>query len=146
MKRYGIIHRSQSRHGCQWHVDQWHRENEWGTETNAGKISCGYHYIVLNGWSWTVAQPELDGQIVPGRPPYIDGAHTKGWNKHVGICYMGMSPTPAQIRSMLSLCTALKTSNRIVGVYGHDEILKRQGKKTKGCPNIDMDAFRKMLR
>ena len=147
MRRYAVIHRSQSKHGCQWHVEKWHRENEWGVDTDAGKIAIGYHYLVLNAHPWGVReQPEFDGEVVPGRPLDVHGAHTKGYNRHIGICYIGMSPTAAQIQGMLYLCQKLKNQRTIVGVYGHDDILRRQGKRPKGCPGFDMDAFRKMLR
>jgi hypothetical protein len=161
MKRFAILHRSQSEYGTAWHVNEWHRQRGWGAETAAGKIACGYSWIVLNGKLWSPARYDatmdgklwsparydatMDGAIVPGRPPGVAGAHCKGWNSHPGICYIGNAPSYEQRLSLLVLCRSLWEQNVIDDVLGHDEARKRSGRPAKGCPNMDMDTFRKIL-
>jgi len=57
-------------------IDTWHRQRGW-------KFGIGYHYVVRR-----------DGQIEPGRPEWMVGAHclVKGhhYNTHsIGVCYEG---------------------------------------------------------
>ena len=53
-------------------IDIWHRRQGW-------KLGIGYHYVVRR-----------DGQIEPGRPEWMVGAHCKNHNAHsIGICYEG---------------------------------------------------------
>ena len=52
-------------------IDGWHRKKGWK--------GIGYHYVVRR-----------DGQIEPGRPEEMVGAHCVNHNAHsIGICYEG---------------------------------------------------------
>ena len=53
-------------------IDTWHRRRRF-------KLGIGYHYVVRR-----------DGQIEPGRPEYMVGAHCLNHNAHsIGVCYEG---------------------------------------------------------
>ena len=53
-------------------IDTWHRERGW-------KLGIGYHYVVRR-----------DGQVEPGRPEFLVGAHCLNHNAHsIGVCYEG---------------------------------------------------------
>ena len=53
-------------------IDTWHRKRGF-------HLGIGYHYVVRR-----------DGQIEPGRPEYMVGAHCKNHNAHsIGVCYEG---------------------------------------------------------
>ena len=54
-------------------IDTWHRkDNHW-------KFGIGYHYVVRR-----------NGEIEPGRPEWMIGAHCLNHNAHsIGICYEG---------------------------------------------------------
>ena len=53
-------------------IDTWHRQRGF-------HLGIGYHYVVRR-----------DGQIEPGRPEYMVGAHCLNHNAHsIGICYEG---------------------------------------------------------
>ncbi len=53
-------------------IEKWHRrDNHWN--------GIGYHYVIRR-----------DGQIEPGRPEWMVGAHCVNHNAHsIGICYEG---------------------------------------------------------
>ena len=51
-------------------IDSWHRKQGW-------KLGIGYHYVVRR-----------NGEIEPGRPEWMVGAHCKNHNAHsIGVCY-----------------------------------------------------------
>ena len=53
-------------------IDTWHRQRGF-------KLGIGYHYVVRR-----------NGQIEPGRPEYMVGAHCQNHNSHsIGVCYEG---------------------------------------------------------
>ena len=53
-------------------IDTWHRQRGW-------KLGIGYHYVVRR-----------NGQIEPGRPEWMIGAHCQNHNAHsIGVCYEG---------------------------------------------------------
>ena len=54
-------------------IDTWHRrDNHW-------KYGIGYHYVIRR-----------NGQVEPGRPEYMVGAHCQNHNSHsIGVCYEG---------------------------------------------------------
>ena len=53
-------------------IDTWHRQRGW-------KFGIGYHYVVRR-----------NGEIEPGRPEWMVGAHCLNHNAHsIGICYEG---------------------------------------------------------
>ena len=53
-------------------IDTWHRRQGW-------KLGIGYHYVIRR-----------NGEIEPGSPEYMVGAHCRNHNAHsIGICYEG---------------------------------------------------------
>ena len=53
-------------------IDSWHRQRGW-------KLGIGYHYVVRR-----------NGEIEPGRPEWMIGAHCLNHNSHsIGVCYEG---------------------------------------------------------
>ena len=53
-------------------IDTWHRQRGF-------KLGIGYHYVVRR-----------NGEIEPGRPEYMVGAHCQNHNAHsIGVCYEG---------------------------------------------------------
>ncbi len=53
-------------------IDTWHRKQGW-------KLGIGYHYVVRR-----------NGEIEPGRPEWMVGAHCKNHNAYsIGVCYEG---------------------------------------------------------
>ena len=52
-------------------IDRYHRSLGWK--------GCGYHYVI-----------PVDGEIEPGRPEEVVGAHCKYHNRHsIGVAYVG---------------------------------------------------------
>lgn len=121
-----IIHCSATREG-EWFdiedVDRWHKERGWK--------GCGYHYVI-----------GLNGDIWPGRAVGEKGAHTKGFNDWVGVCYIGGldafgepcdTRTPGQIRAMAELVHSFHLVFGQITVMGHRDF---PGVK-KECPCFD---------
>ena len=53
-------------------IDSWHRKRGW-------KFGIGYHYVIRR-----------NGEIEPGRPEWMVGAHCVNHNSHsIGVCYEG---------------------------------------------------------
>ena len=53
-------------------IDTWHRDRGW-------KFGIGYHYVIRR-----------NGEIEPGRPEWMVGAHCVNHNSHsIGVCYEG---------------------------------------------------------
>ena len=53
-------------------IDTWHRKRGW-------KFGIGYHYVIRR-----------NGEIEPGRPEWMVGAHCQNHNQHsIGVCYEG---------------------------------------------------------
>ena len=53
-------------------IDTWHRQRGF-------HLGIGYHYVIRR-----------NGEIEPGRPEYMVGAHCQNHNAHsIGVCYEG---------------------------------------------------------
>lgn len=77
--------------GSRWYeldiseIDKWHRARGWK--------GVGYNFFI-----------KRDGTLQEGRPLGTPGAHTKGYNHEVGVCYAGTrNPSDAQKKTMRSL-------------------------------------------
>ena len=106
-------------------IDTWHRrDNHW-------KLGIGYHYVVRR-----------DGQIEPGRPEYMVGAHCKNHNAHsLGICYEGGldargqpedTRTLAQKLALLQLLEVLHRKYPKALIVGHRDL-----SHDRDCPCFD---------
>ena len=105
-------------------IDTWHRrDNHW-------KFGIGYHYVVRR-----------DGQIEPGRPEYMVGAHCLNHNAHsIGVCYEGGldirgqpadTRTEAQKASLRTLLEELHKRYPRALIVGHRDL-----DPTKECPGF----------
>ena len=105
-------------------IDTWHRQRGW-------KFGIGYHYVVRR-----------DGQIEPGRPEWMVGAHCQNHNAHsVGICYEGGidireqaadTRTAAQKLALRQLLEDLHRRYPRALIVGHHDLDPR-----KDCPCFD---------
>ncbi|MCM1006231.1 MAG: N-acetylmuramoyl-L-alanine amidase [Lachnospiraceae bacterium] len=122
-----IIHCSATEAGKNFRakdIDTWHRHR--------GFNSIGYHWVV-----------GIDGNIEPGRPEAVQGAHCLGRNTYsIGICYIGGlknglpadTRTPAQKDALINLIKALKAKYPQATVHGHREFAN------KACPCFDAQS------
>ena len=104
-------------------IDTWHRKRGF-------HLGIGYHYVVRR-----------DGQIEPGRPEYMVGAHCKNHNAHsIGVCYEGGlnirgqpadTRTEAQKASLRRLLEDLHRRYPKALIVGHRDL-----DPTKECPGF----------
>lgn len=129
-----------------------------------GWSDIGYHYIVGNGRARARAayDPSLDGRVWVGRPVELEGAHARGVNDDsIGLCLIGVRGAfgereiPSAADFVAGLCRSYAVD--VARVEGHNETpwqreLARRAAggdaeaHPKTCPEIDMDAFRGMVR
>ena len=106
-------------------IDTWHRkDNHW-------KFGIGYHYVVRR-----------DGEIEPGRPEWMVGAHCVNHNAHsIGVCYEGGldargqpddTRTPEQKSALRALLENLHRRYPQALIVGHRDL-----NLEKKCPCFD---------
>ncbi len=105
-------------------IDSWHRRRGF-------HLGIGYHYVVRR-----------NGQIEPGRPEYMVGAHCKNHNSHsIGVCYEGGlnargqpadTRTPEQKVALRQLLADLHQRYPRAVIVGHHDLNPQ-----KDCPCID---------
>ena len=107
-------------------IDAWHVARGWR--------GCGYHFVI-----------GLNGDIWQGRKVGEKGAHARGYNDWVGVCYIGGldafgepadTRTESQKRAMLELVHAFHMVFGPVAVVGHRDLPK----VSKECPCFDVQA------
>ncbi len=85
-------------------LDEVHATRGWGVRYGQKTYHIGYHYVILP-----------DGTVEPGRPEWMPGAHTVGYNNYLGICLVGdfsdhdgrtAHPTQAQQDALAELIAA----------------------------------------
>lgn len=104
-------------------IDSWHRRRGW-------KMGIGYHYVVRR-----------DGQVEPGRPEWLIGAHCLHHNRHsIGVCYEGGldsegrptdTRTTEQKLAMVQLLEVLHRRYPRALIVGHHDLDPQ-----KACPCI----------
>ena len=104
-------------------IDTWHRQRGF-------KLGIGYHYVVRR-----------NGEIEPGRPESMVGAHVRNYNAHsIGVCYEGGldirgqpadTRTEAQKASMHRLLEDLHRRYPQARIVGHHDLNPH-----KACPCI----------
>lgn len=141
-----VIHCSDSYWGSAPEIRNWHVNGN-------GWADIGYHYVINNG----KIRPDyyldsINGAVEIGRQIDGDqivesnekGAHAYGYNSDsIGVCLIGEEKfTQFQIGTLFDLIPDLMIKLKISqeNVVGHYELDPR-----KTCPNLDMDAFRKLL-
>ena len=108
-------------------IDSWHRkDNHW-------KLGIGYHYVIRR-----------DGEIEPGRPEWMVGAHCVNHNRHsIGVCYEGgldIRGQPADTRTaeqkaaMRQLLEQLHQRYPRALIVGHRDL--NPAKKCPGYKNV----------
>ena len=105
-------------------IDSWHRERGF-------KLGIGYHYVVRR-----------DGQVEPGRPEFLVGAHCLNHNSHsIGVCYEGGlnirgqpadTRTEAQKQAMRQLLEELHRRYPRALIVGHRDLTH-----DRDCPCFD---------
>ena len=104
-------------------IDSWHRQRGF-------HHGIGYHYVIRR-----------DGEIEPGRPEWMIGAHCVNHNSHsLGVCYEGGldirgqpadTRTPAQKAAMRWLLRQLHRAYPRALIVGHHDL-----NPAKPCPCI----------
>lgn len=128
-------------------IAQWHKQRGFSAEYRDRVYHIGYHYVILP-----------DGTVQSGRPEWMLGAHTYGYNDFLGICLVGnfdshanpdgvqqpARPTPAQMAALRSLLRDLMTKYRLEpeDIHGHCEL------GATACPGdrFPLDELRANLR
>lgn len=96
-----------------------------------GWSDIGYHFIILNDGCGTVER---------GRPIWKSGAHTRGHNQTIGVCYVGgmEDGQPRDTMTGLQECAFFELVDKLrdifgdVSIYGHNEF------SNKACPSFDV--------
>ena len=106
-------------------IDSWHRERGF-------KLGIGYHYVVRR-----------DGEVEPGRPEFLVGAHCLNHNVHsIGVCYEGGldirgqpadTRTAEQKQAMRQLLEELHGRYPRAIIVGHHDL-----NPGKNCPCYDV--------
>ena len=106
-------------------IDTWHRKDR------HYKFGIGYHYVVRR-----------NGDIEPGRPEWLVGAHCLNHNKYsIGVCYEGGlnargqpadTRTPKQKAAMLKLLQQLHQRYPRAVIVGHRDL-----SHDRDCPCFD---------
>ena len=105
-------------------IDSWHRQRGF-------HLGIGYHYVVRR-----------NGDIEPGRPEWLVGAHCQNHNSHsIGVCYEGGldargqpadTRTPEQKAAMRRLLEELHRRYPRAVIVGHHDL-----NPMKDCPCIE---------
>lgn len=127
-------------------IATWHEQRGFAAEYRGRVYTIGYHYVILP-----------DGTVEQGRPEWMTGAHTYGYNDYLGICLVGnfdsganpaggqqpARPTAAQMEALKKLLGDLLTKYRLrpEDVRGHGEL------GATACPGdrFPMDELRDAL-
>ena len=104
-------------------IDTWHRQRGF-------HLGIGYHYVIRR-----------NGDIEPGRPEWMIGAHCQNHNSHsIGVCYEGGldargqpadTRTPEQKAAMRRLVEELHERYPRAVIVGHHDL-----NPMKDCPCI----------
>jgi N-acetylmuramoyl-L-alanine amidase len=116
--------------GARWYELDIEEVRRWHVKGRGWK-DVGYHYFI-----------KRDGTIQPGRPVGSRGAHTKGRNYDIGVCYAGTSePTDAQKISMRALCRQFREEHGISPLdwHCHHEYAD------KDCPGFSLKTLHEIL-
>lgn len=110
-------------------IDRWHKARGWS--------GVGYNWVIRR-----------DGTIEQGRSLCKSGAHTKGYNNSIGICYVGGvteegepedNMTATQEISLLYLIRSLRILFGYLDLAGHNEF------SNKACPSFIVKEKYKFL-
>ena len=139
-----IVHCSDSWWGTEAVIAKWHADRGWKR--------IGYHYIIRNGYrDYKHYRDDLyvaedDGKIVQTLDWDVTGIHVRGSNSHsIGICLIGKQFfTCKQLQSLQQVVAEIRKEWKRAELRGHYECIA-EGDPPKTCPNLDMNALRKLL-
>ena len=105
-------------------IDTWHRQRGF-------HLGIGYHYVIRR-----------NGEIEPGRPEYMVGAHCLNHNKYsIGVCYEGgidARGQPADTRTLEQKAAMRKLLERLHQRYPKAVIVgHRDLSHDRDCPCFD---------
>jgi len=108
-------------------IDKWHKAKGW--------TGCGYHYIIRR-----------DGELEPGRPHDMQGAHCYKENHHsIGICLVGgvdVNNRPEDNFTPAQMSTLSRTIDYLDTIYPHCEVKgHRYFNSNKACPSFDVQFW-----
>tara|TARA_Y100000401_G_scaffold38209_1_gene28794 strand:+ start:9343 stop:9786 length:444 start_codon:yes stop_codon:yes gene_type:complete len=103
----------------------------WHTSSPRNWSDIGYHFVILNDGCGTVER---------GRPIWKSGAHTRGHNQSIGVCYVGgmEDGQPKDTMTGIQECAFFELVDKLrdifgeVSIYGHNEF------SHKACPSFDV--------
>ena len=103
----------------------------WHTSSPRNWSDIGYHFVILNDGCGTVER---------GRPIWKSGAHTRGHNQSIGVCYVGgmEDGQPKDTMTGIQECAFFELVDKLrdifgpVAIYGHNEF------SSKACPSFDV--------
>ena len=104
-------------------IRSWHKDRGWR--------DVGYHYIITR-----------QGEIQKGRADDETGAHTKGMNDRIGICWVGTKrPNQKQLEAFCTLHDQLQKEYNF-HAFDYEPHYKYANKE---CPGFPIDMLRFML-
>jgi len=108
-------------------IAKWHEERGFSAEYRDREFHLGYHYVILP-----------DGSVESGRPEWMLGAHTRGYNDYLGVCLVGnfdpesnphcdqhpCRPTDEQLDALVILLRELLTKYGLsaADIHRHSEL------------------------
>ncbi len=104
---------------------------KWHTSPPRNWRDIGYHFVILNDGLGTVER---------GRPIWENGAHTRGQNDSIGVCYIGglEDGSPSDTMTEIQECAFFELVDKLrdifgeISIHGHNEFSK------KACPSFDV--------
>jgi hypothetical protein len=94
-----------------------------------GWVDVGYHFVIGNG------KGSGDGEVEPGRPLSVRGAHARGSNHcSIGVCLVGnFEETTPTVKQMSALGSLLRDLTGRFGIGPGDVLLHRS---VPGCSTV----------
>lgn len=104
---------------------------EWHTSAPRNWSDIGYHFVILNDGCGTVER---------GRPIWKQGAHTRGHNKSIGVCYVGglVDGVPEDTMTELQECAFFELVDKLRDIFGNVSIHGHNEFSNKACPSFDV--------
>ena len=104
---------------------------KWHTSPPRNWSDIGYHFVILNDGCATVER---------GRPIWKQGAHTRGHNQTIGICYIGglVNGEPEDTMTDLQECAFFELVDKLRDIFGPVSIYGHREYSNKACPSFDV--------
>ena len=104
---------------------------KWHTSPPRNWSDIGYHFVILNDGCGTVER---------GRPIWKQGAHTRGHNQTIGICYIGglVNGEPEDTMTDLQECAFFELVDKLRDIFGPVTIHGHNEFSNKACPSFNV--------